>query len=175
MVENSIVLETRKYKAGYEVRTEMHRLDYEAIVLSGGKDPQGAKDFADYMNQHKNEIVIVKMAYTPSGDYIGEPETARLLYVKKGINPEKIDSIHKVCSIGFCEKEQKWYGWSHRAIYGFGIGDKVEKGDCCASSGWSKSYLKKHPERDLSLPVGFIAKDLNDAKRMAMAFAESVG
>lgn len=24
----------------------------------------------------------------------------------------------------------KWYGWSHRAVYGFGIGDKVKKGDC---------------------------------------------
>jgi hypothetical protein len=23
----------------------------------------------------------------------------------------------------------KWYGWSHRAVWGFGIGDKVKKGD----------------------------------------------
>lgn len=23
----------------------------------------------------------------------------------------------------------KWYGWSHRAVFGFGIGDKVKKGD----------------------------------------------
>lgn len=23
----------------------------------------------------------------------------------------------------------KWYGWSHRAVYGFGIGDTVKKGD----------------------------------------------
>jgi hypothetical protein len=23
----------------------------------------------------------------------------------------------------------KWYGWSHRAVYGFGIGDKIKKGD----------------------------------------------
>ena len=34
-----------------------------------------------------------------------------------------------VISIGFNEKEQKWYGWSHRAIFGFGIGSKVKKGD----------------------------------------------
>jgi hypothetical protein len=26
--------------------------------------------------------------------------------------------------LGFSEKEQKWYGWSHRAIQGFGVGDK---------------------------------------------------
>ena len=31
---------------------------------------------------------------------------------------------------GWSEKEQKWYGWSHRAIFGFGIGSKVSRGDC---------------------------------------------
>lgn len=30
--------------------------------------------------------------------------------------------------IGWCESEQKWYGWSHRAYYGFGIGSQVTKG-----------------------------------------------
>lgn len=34
-----------------------------------------------------------------------------------------------VARIGFSEIEQKWYGWSHRAIYGFGIGSQVSKGD----------------------------------------------
>jgi len=24
----------------------------------------------------------------------------------------------------------KWYGWSHRAVYGFKVGDKIKKGDC---------------------------------------------
>lgn len=71
-------------------------------------------------------------------------------------------------------KEQKWYGWSHRAIYGFGIGDIVEEGDCTATSGWSNEHLKKHPKDDLSLPIGFEAKSLDDAKRMAIAFADNV-
>lgn len=35
-----------------------------------------------------------------------------------------------VCSIGWSERDKKWYGWSHRAIYGFTVGSKVEKGDC---------------------------------------------
>lgn len=35
----------------------------------------------------------------------------------------------KVCCIGWSPREQKWYGWSHRAIYGFTIGSTVEKGD----------------------------------------------
>jgi len=30
---------------------------------------------------------------------------------------------------GFNISEQKWYGWSHRAKYGFGVGSTVKKGD----------------------------------------------
>ena len=33
-------------------------------------------------------------------------------------------------NIGFNPIEQKWYGWSHRAIYGFTIGSTCKKGDC---------------------------------------------
>ena len=40
------------------------------------------------------------------------------------------DDVHPVANIGFSEKEQKWYGWSHRAIFGFGVGSHVKKGDC---------------------------------------------
>ena len=61
-------------------------------------------------------------------------------------------------NVGFSEKEKKWYGWSHRAIFGFGIGSEVKEGDCC------EGYL----------PIGFKAKTLEDAKKMAEAFAESV-
>lgn len=61
-------------------------------------------------------------------------------------------------SIGFSEKEQKWYGWSHRAIYGFGIGSKVKKGD----AGYN-------PEKG-----EWVAKTLDDAKKMAIDFAEGV-
>ena len=69
-----------------------------------------------------------------------------------------IDKDHGVCSVGFCKEDGKWYGWSHRAIYGFKIGDKVKKGDC------AEEYL----------PIGFEAKDLADCRKMAVAFARSV-
>ena len=111
----------------------------------------------------------------PEGDYIGDSVWAHRLIVKRGIKPEKADPSHNVCSIGFCEKKQKWYGWSHRAIYGFGVGDEVKEGDCAAESGWIDEYLEQHPEADKSLPVGFIAKTLDDARLMAIAFADSVG
>ena len=32
--------------------------------------------------------------------------------------------------VGFSPKENKWYGWSHRAIFGFAIGSTCKKGDC---------------------------------------------
>jgi len=32
--------------------------------------------------------------------------------------------------VGYSPKEAKWYGWSHRAIYGFKIGSTCKKGDC---------------------------------------------
>lgn len=36
----------------------------------------------------------------------------------------------KPINIGFNAAERKWYGWSHRAAFGFGIGSKCKKGDC---------------------------------------------
>jgi len=32
--------------------------------------------------------------------------------------------------VGFSPKDKKWYGWSHRAIYGFKVGSTCKKGDC---------------------------------------------
>ena len=136
----------RHYKVGYDVRTEL--IDGEEF---------GMDDFE------------MKSAYTPSGDYIGNPKDARFLVAKRGIKPEKSQPGHSVCSIGFNADEQKWYGWSHRALFGFGVGDVVKEGDCCAESGWTEEYLAEHPDEDTSLPVGFQAKTIGDAKRMAMA------
>jgi hypothetical protein len=40
-----------------------------------------------------------------------------------------------VKNIGFAPTTKKWYGWSHRAIYGFTVGDTVKKGDIIAQGG----------------------------------------
>ena len=168
---NGIVLATRKYKAGYEMREELHRTNFEAVPMSEPVD-RDMQELIDCITS--KEHVIVKSAYMPNGDYIGDPKTAHYLMIKRGIKPEKANPTHNVCSIGFCEKEQKWYGWSHRAICGFAVGDRVKEGDCTNSSGYTEEYLKGHPDEDESLPVGFTAWDLADCKRMAIAFAESV-
>jgi hypothetical protein len=76
------------------------------------------------------EPILLKSAYNYNGDYIGDKKYGHILCTKMGIMPELAQITHNTCSIGFCDKEQKWYGWSHRAIGGFGIGSKVVKGDC---------------------------------------------
>ena len=150
------LVKTRRYKAGYEIR----------YMELSGDDAYG------------EGTVTRRGAYTPDGHYIGTTKFAHRLVAKRGIKPEPLPgntAMGSVCSIGFCEQDQKWYGWSHRALFGFGIGDIVAEGDCCASSGYVDEYIAEHPEKDLSLPVGFIAKNLADCKRMAIAFADSVG
>lgn len=62
--------------------------------------------------------------------------------------------------VGFSEKEQKWYGWSHRAIHGFKIGDKC-KGDLGLGDGYT-------------FKEGDILKTLDDCKQRAIDFANSV-
>jgi hypothetical protein len=116
--------------------------------------------------------LILEMAYTPSGDFIGDPNMAKALVEKWGIAPEKINPSFSVCTIGWAERTQKYYGWSNRAIYGFKIGDIVEEGDATsAPEGISPS---ESPDAKYGLPVGFIAKTKEDCRRMAIAFARSV-
>ena len=162
----------RRYKAGYELWDELHApVKWEADVIS---DPDGgAEELASIVNESDPEPIWIRAAYTPEGHYIGNSRIAHSLCKKRSIRPEPLPGS-KVCSIGFCDREQKWYGWSHRAIFGFAIGDVVKDGDCTASSGWTDEYLAEHTEDDLSRPVGFQAKTLADAKRMAIAFADSV-
>lgn len=149
------VLSVRRYKAGYEVREE------NMLTHLEDKPP--------------GDTFIMKSAYTPAGDYIGDSKRAHYLCKKRGIKPEKAKPDDCVCSIGFCESSGRWYGWSPKAIAGFAVGDVVKGGDCTNSSGWTDEYLEMHPEEDLSLPVGFTAHTLDDAKRMAISFADSVG
>ena len=99
------VLSTQKFDT-YEIREEL---------IDGAE--YGGDDFT------------IHSAYSlKDGSYIGDVATAQML-AKRGIIPEVIEG-NKTASIGWCEKEQKFYGWSHRAIYGFGIGSKVKMGDC---------------------------------------------
>jgi hypothetical protein len=99
-------------------------------------------------------------AYTPNGDYIGDPKTAKFLVVEKGIMPQKNKEDHCVCSIGYCADKKSWCGWSHRAIHCFKPGDTIKKGDVVA---------EEHPKL-----IGKKIETLEEAKKMAELFAEAV-
>ena len=45
--------------------------------------------------------------------------------------------------IGFSPTAQKWYGWNHRAIYGFGVGSKVSRGDCAYFPTCKEDYIQE--------------------------------
>lgn len=156
-------------------------------------------------------------AYNKNGDYIGNENDAKHLCDKRGIAPEKSAPNHNVCCIGKSEIDGKWYGWSHRAIYGFEVGSQVKKGDCAylpsnreeyietlkdwytddmyknvnitvsdngividydiIQEGTGKVMHSTHTE-PLDIQYGngeWTAKTEEDAKQMAIAFAESVG
>lgn len=49
--------------------------------------------------------------------------------------------------VGYSPKEEKWYGWSHRAIYGFNIGSTCKKGDC--------HYRAANIEEELQAAIAF--------------------
>jgi len=72
----------------------------------------------------------MRVCYNKSDQYVGDEDTGRYL-AQRGIAPEPADPQHSVCSIGYCEKDGKWYGWSHRAMFGFKVGDPPSRpGDC---------------------------------------------
>lgn len=177
----------------YVIYRELCKYTFEDIWADYLPDPEhlanmSLEEIQEHIDKHAGELpeylnsrsYIHEIAYTHDGHYIGPPERARMLYFKYGIFPELADPDDNVCSIGFSPIFQRWYGWSHRAMYGFAIGDCVDSDEhLCAHTGYIDGYLESLPEEerlklDKSLPVGFTAKNLDDCKRMALAFAESV-
>jgi hypothetical protein len=134
------ILSTRNYKAGYKVQKERHLV---------GDD---------------NESVVIRSAYTPEGLYVGDPRTARFLILKRGIKPELADPNDNVCSVGFNEKEQVWYGWSHRAICGFAVGDALFVEDYEGAT--DDTPFKEHGE--------VVIETLVQARQAAVNFARYV-
>lgn len=126
---------------GYTIREEYWE-GFKAHVESfdNSSSIEGADHFAtelqDAIDDAPDEMLMTT-CYTNHGYWIGDLETAKFLCEERGIAPKPQKGVERgvlrPCNIGWCEKEQKWYGWSHRAIHGFGIGSKVSKGDCAYS------------------------------------------
>lgn len=104
-----------------------------------------------YLIRHENwwhgdgdEKTLMKAAYTPDGVYIGDLRTARYLVKKRGITQLlKRTPDSNIASIGYNPTEKKWYGWSHRAMFGFGKGSSVKRGDCGYHAVNKEDFLKE--------------------------------
>lgn len=81
-------------------------------------------------------------------------------------DPKELQRMPK--SIGYSPRNAKWYGWSHRAVAGFGVGSTVKKGDVLCK-GVDEYGIPGGPYDE-----GYTARTLNDAKAMAAEFASQV-
>jgi hypothetical protein len=107
--------------------------------------------------------IQMDVARNKCGEYIGEKSLAEILCDKHGIVPEAREE-GGVCNFGWSESKQKYFGWSHRALVGFAIGDKIF--DENFEGGTDKTPFTSHGSEEI--------KTKEDARKAAMAFAESV-
>lgn len=105
-------------------------------------------------------ILNMKWAENSLGNYVGDWETAKYLN-SEDINAELAPNLH-ICSIGYCAKEHKWAGWSHRALCKFGLGDKIfEEG-----YGNDGTLFTQHGSQ--------VITNMDQAKQAAINFADYV-
>ncbi len=109
------------------------------------------KNFRKVMH-HETDIAPEKRTFRNLPKYAsGAPQVGFRQWLL--INQEKDGAYGK------SEADGKWYGWSHRAVFGFGEGDRVEGG----SMG-----KKNSSEKD------FTVKNDAHAKEVAKQFARNV-
>lgn len=65
--------------------------------------------------------------------------------LKKGITEQVTNCL------GFNPTEQKWYGWSHRAIFGYGIGSECKKGKVHYKPENKETFLEHLKSTDKSI------------------------
>lgn len=106
---------------------------------------------------------VMIMARNKGGDWMGEKDMAEHL-AKRGIAAELMDEESDICCIGWSEREQKYFGWSHRTITGFGIGDMIFEEDFGDDD---DVLFIKHGTRRIETKA--------DARIAACNFAEYVG
>lgn len=185
-IYNSIAKFLRKILIEYDINTDI--VDFEIvgsrskrtqnensdldIILEYNNDKIREDDMFNLLNSEDYYINGIKVDFNPinpliSGytvttwlknnynyDKLGEKKSEHEKFLKKhGIKPEGY-------GIGFSESENAWYGWTHRGIYGFKIGDIVKKGDVVVGT----DHIR----------VGFKAKTLDDCKKLAKAYSKAL-
>ena len=101
--------------------------------------------------------------FTPYGDFMGDRWVMRMCKRLGLTLVQKREPDHHICSIGWCKFERKWYGWSHRSLCGFGLGDRIFEWDY----GNDNTPFITHGGR--------VIKAFDEAKLSAARFADYVG
>lgn len=109
---------------------------FEALT----EDPSGMAAKIQEAIDTAPPTLVMTSGFNAHGHYIGGEKHTRYLVEEKGIAPEVAKPSDRVCSVGFCKAEQKWYGWSHRAIFGFGIGTTIKRGDLAYRAPTPEAY-----------------------------------
>ena len=112
------------------VNTENPRYDVYDVVF-----PAGAYGC--------DEPMSLTYSTNKEGHYIGDLSTAQHLCDKLGIYPELAKPEHRTCSIGKSDVDNKWYGWSHRAMCGFNVGSEVYPGHCAYKSDSMEEFKRE--------------------------------
>lgn len=109
-----------------------------------------------------DEPVRLLAAYSCyDGGYIGTEKEAILLCKKRGIIPQRAKGEDCICTIGFSPKERKWFGWSHRAIFGFSPGMRLLKGDVGGEYTPKGKCLRIKTWADARLAAEFFARSVS--------------
>lgn len=170
-------LSETKTDFGYVIRREIWPgVEFVCPIPSGASDTVAAIAAAIDGRHPPSEMVT---CYTDSGDWIGDEETAKYLCKERGIAPEHATPQPRglliPCQIGFCERDQKWYGWSHRAICGFGVGSAVKWGDCAYRSpdrdAFGRQKMEFFFDADCQVKPGFAHTVSPDGTRGVLIFA----
>ncbi len=101
-------------------------------------------DHAQY-GAHGKKTEMILCYSNVDGSFIGIPNDGTTRFIRgKGLSQvqKNPNTDGTVASVGFSEKEQKWYGWSHRAIYGFGVGAECKKGHCAYVPANKDDFIK---------------------------------
>lgn len=118
-------------------------------------------DQTDFGGTEPLEMILYYSLDT--GHWIGSQNHAMFLCKKMKLREiQKAKKTHCVATIGYDKQQKKWFGWSHRAICGFKVGDKIFE----QRFGNDKTLYHKHGKK----PV----KTLADAKLAAKRFARYV-
>jgi hypothetical protein len=110
--------------------------------------------------------LTMRVSRTKDGHYIGDERDARFLCDQLGIAPELRAPDSNTCSHGWSEAKGRWYGWSHRAIHGFRVGDVVREGSVVERGTVGREGA--------GFEAGHVLATDEEARRAAMLFAEEV-